>query len=202
MLKTYKQPSIVSGMSISDIINMDINKFMSLKESDLKKVVGRLVSAGNKRLRTFEKRGISSPATRYIVKSGGYFSVKGKNINELRKEYARAKGFFESKTGTIKGYEEVKKETIETFKKQNVTLTPEQFEKMWEAYEDLKEVDPSVSNKKLKYRVLDEITEMVDKYDVEMIVEKMSNKVSKIYEKMKEIEKESENGGVSEFFPI
>ena len=110
MARTYKQKSIVSGMSVKDVLNMDINTFSSLNLSDMRKVVGRLVSAGNKRIRTFEKAGENSPALRYINKSGGKFSTKGKNLNELRREYARAKGFFESKTGNIKDWRKIKNE--------------------------------------------------------------------------------------------
>ena len=59
MARTYKQPSIVSGMTIQDILNMDNKTFNSLNTSDMRKVVGRLVSAGNKRLRSFERAGES-----------------------------------------------------------------------------------------------------------------------------------------------
>lgn len=197
MLKTYKQPSIVSGLSVSDILNMDISKFNSLNQSDLKKVVGRLVSAGNKRLRTFERMGESSPATRYVMRSGGVFSTKGKNINELRAEYARAKGFLQSKTGSQKGWKKVKKETSDALKKQGVNVTPEQLTKVLETYEDLKEIDPSVTNKNMKYKVLNEISEMVDDYDVNNIIEIMRNRMTEIYEGTDEI-----NNGVSEFFSI
>ena len=73
--KKYKQPSLVSGLSIDDILNMDIVDFNRLSEKDLKLVVGRMVSAVNKRLRRFEKKGISTPATRALMKSGGSFVI-------------------------------------------------------------------------------------------------------------------------------
>ena len=46
MPREYKQQSVVSGMSVQDILNIDNSIFNSLTESDLRKVVGRLVSAG------------------------------------------------------------------------------------------------------------------------------------------------------------
>ena len=70
--KKYKQPSLVSGMSITDILNMDITDFNKLGFKNLKLVVGRLVSAVNKRLRRFEKKGIRTPATRSLMKSYRY----------------------------------------------------------------------------------------------------------------------------------
>ena len=39
MARKYKQPSIVSGMTIQDILNMDIDTFNKLNTSDMRKVV-------------------------------------------------------------------------------------------------------------------------------------------------------------------
>ena len=107
MAKTYKNPSIVSGLTIENILSMDIDKFNKLKEPDLKKIVGRLVSAANKRIRRMESAGIESPALSGVKRSGGTFSVKDKNLDQLRSEYARAKRFLTSKTSTIKGAKKV-----------------------------------------------------------------------------------------------
>lgn len=202
MARTYKQPSIVSGMSVQDILNMDINTFNKLNTSDLRKVVGRLVSAGNKRLRSFERAGESSPATRHVVKSGGAFSTKGKDLNALRAEYTRAKNFMQAKTGTRKGWKQVKKETIEGLKKQGVEMTESQFNDVWKAYEDLKELSPEVANRGLKYSVLKDIVDMVTDTDksADEIATALHENLSTIYEEQAELN----NGvdGVSGFFEI
>lgn len=200
MARQYKQPSIVSGLSVQDIINMDINKFNSLNKSDLQKVVGRLVSAGNKRLRSFERAGESSPATRHVSRSGGMFSTKGKDINELRAEFARAKNFMTAKTGTRAGWKKVKRETIQSLKDRGINLSEKQFNDFWNAYEDLKEMNPSVANKGLKYNVLQDIADMVtdDTLTADEIALKLNNEISRIYE-----ENEGLNdgfNGVSGFF--
>lgn len=200
MARIYKQPSIVSGLSVQDIINMDIDKFNKLTEPQLRKVVGRLVSAGNKRLRSFERAGESSPATRHVSRSGGVFSTKGKDINQLRAEFVRAKNFMIAKTGTRAGWKKVKRETIKSLKEKGINLTEKQFDDFWNAYEDLKEMNPSVSNKGLKYNVLQDIADMVtdDTLTADEIALKMNDEISKIYE-----EKEGLNdgfNGVSGFF--
>lgn len=184
MAKQYKQPSIVSGLSVQDIINMDINKFNSLNKSDLQKVVGRLVSAGNKRLRSFERSGESSPATRHVTRSGGMFSTKGKDINELRAEYARAKNFMTAKTGTRAGWKKTKRETIKSLNEKGINLTEKQFDDFWQAYEELKEMNPSVATKGLKYNTLKDIADMVtdNTLTADEIALKMNNEISKIYE--------------------
>lgn len=203
MARIYKQPSIVSGKSIQDILNMDIHTFSNLNESDMRKVVSRLVSAGNKRLRSFENAKESSPATRYIMKkSGGYFSTKGKNLNALRSEYMRAKSFLEAKTGTRKGWNEVKEQTLATLKeKKGIELTNEQWDDFWNSYEELKELSPEVSMKKLKYSTLKELADMTtdtSKSADEIAIE-LHEKINDIYEKREELEYDR---GISEFFKL
>lgn len=201
-MRNYKQPSIVSGMSVQDILNMDIDTFNKLNTSDLRKVVGRLVSAGNKRLRSFERAGESSPATRHVAKSGGAFSTKGKDLNALRAEYTRAKNFWQAKTGTRKGWKQVKKETLAGLKKQGVEMTESQFNDVWKAYEDLKELSPEVANRGLKYSVLKDVADMVTDTDksADEIATTLHEKLSQIYEEQAGLN----NGvdGVSGFFEI
>lgn len=202
MARTYKQPSIVSGMQIQDILNMDNKTFNSLNTSDMRKVVGRLVSAGNKRLRSFERAGESSPATRHVAKSGGAFSTKGKDLNALRAEYTRAKNFLQAKTGTRKGWKQVKKETIAGMRKQGVEMTEQQFNDVWKAYEDLKELSPEVANRGLKYSVLKDVADMVTETNksADEIVTAVYENLSSIYEEQAGLEYGVD--GVSGFFEI
>lgn len=202
MARVYKKPSLVSGMSVQDILNMDIETFNKLNTSDLRKVVGRLVSAGNKRLRSFERAGESSPATRHVEKSGGAFSTKGKDLNALRAEYTRAKNFMQSKTGTRKGWKQVKKETIQGLRKHGVEMSESQFENVWTAYEDLKEISPEVANRGLKYSVLKDVADMVTNTDksADEIATALHENLTEIYEEQAGLN----NGvdGVSGFFEI
>lgn len=202
MRRKYKQPSIVSGLSIKDILNMGIDKFNKLNTSDLRKVVGRLVSAGNKRLRSFERVGESSPATRYVEKSGGLFSTRGKDLNALRAEYVRAKNFLQSKTGTRRGWKQVKKETIKGLKKQGVEMTESQFNDVWTVYEDLKELSPEVANRGLKYSVLKEVANMVtdENKSADEIATSLHENLSQIYEEQEGLVDGID--GVSGFFEI
>lgn len=202
MARKYKQPSIVSGMSVQDILNMDIDKFNKLNTSDLRKVVGRLVSAGNKRLRSFERAGESSPATRHVAKSGGAFSTKGKDLNALRAEYTRAKNFMQSKSGTRRGWKQVKKETIQGLKKQGVEMSESQFEDVWKAYEELKELSPEVANRGLKYSVLKDVANMVSDTEksADEIATVLHDNLSQIYETQAGLNNDVD--GVSGFFEI
>ena len=204
MARKYKQPSIVSGMSVQDILNMDIETFNKLNTSDLRKVVGRLVSAGNKRLRSFERAGESSPATRHVAKSGGVFSTNGKDLNALRSEFTRAKNFMQAKTGTRRGWKQVKKETIQSLKKQGVEMTEKQFDDVWTAYEDLKELSPEVANRGLKYSVLKDVTDMVTDTEksADEIATALHENLSQIYEEQEQAGLNNDVDGVSGFFEI
>ena len=202
MARTYKQPSLVSGMTVQDILNMDNATFNKLTESEMKKVVGRLVSAGNKRLRSFERAGESSPATRHVDRSGGSFSTKGKDLNALRAEYTRAKNFMQAKTGTRKGWTKTKRETIEGLRKQGVEMSEKQFENVWKAYEDLKELSPEVANRGLKYSVLKDVANMVtdENKSADEIATALHENLSQIYEEQARLDHDVD--GVSGFFEI
>lgn len=202
MARIYKQPSIVSGMSVQDILNMDNATFNKLTESEMRKVVGRLVSAGNKRLRSFERSGESSPATRHVEKSGGVFSTKGKDLNALRAEYTRAKNFMQAQTGSRKGWTKTKRETIEGLRKQGVEMSEKQFENVWKAYEDLKELSPEVANRGLKYSVLKDVANMVtdENKSADEIATALHENLSQIYEEQARLDHDVD--GVSGFFEI
>lgn len=131
MMKEYKQKSIVSGKSINDIMNIKPKDFNELSFSDLKKLTGRLVSAANKRVRTFQKYGETSPALEKMEKTGGIFSVKGKDLNELKIEFFRIKDFLQNKTSVRKEWEKIKKKVKEEtgLNKQKSKKKPKESEK-------------------------------------------------------------------------
>lgn len=192
----------VSGKSIKDLMNLDIEQFNSLTAAELRNVTNRLVSAGNKRLRRFEAAGEVTPATSYIERSGGKFSTKGKDINELRAEYARAKGFLQSKTGTRRGWEETKKSTANELKKYGVNVAPDQLGDVLRTYEKLKELDPSISMKSLKYTVLQAISTLDENADIEEKMLAMQERLQDIYEEQAALDDEFLSGGVSDYFEI
>lgn len=100
----------VKGLKITDILNIDLNTFNNLEESDLRHITSRLVSASNKRIRSLESKDINSPAYSDLGEEKR-FSTKLKpdvtpeqRVNQLRKEFARARRFLTAETSTISGY--------------------------------------------------------------------------------------------------
>lgn len=201
--KKYKQPSIVSGMSVSDILNMDIRDFNKLGLSDLRKVVGRLVSAVNKRIRRFMKSGISTPATRSLEKSGGMLSTKGKDLNQLRTEYARGRDFLNMETSSRKGYEDVQKKTVETLRDRGVDVTTDELDDIFEVYGRLKEIDPSVGVILSSSQVIGEISKLDNTQDVQTRIIQAKERYNELYEENQEqFGRDVTLYGVSGFFEI
>lgn len=114
----------VSGMSISDIMNLPIEDFNKMGESDLRRITSRLVSAGNKRIRLLEKRGINSPAMMSLGTDTKFSTKLQKNIgkdqrvNKLRQEFSRVRNFLSLKTSTARGYNEYIKELKDDLRSQ------------------------------------------------------------------------------------
>ena len=84
-------------MVTSEILDISIEDFLKLDKKTLSKYVSQLASTANKRLKRLEsvQGGVLSPAYSAIERSkgGAHFSVKGKNLNELRGEFTRVSQF-------------------------------------------------------------------------------------------------------------
>jgi len=116
----YKRKSTsiidVNGMSINDIMDIDIETFNVLGERELRAITSRLVSASNKRVRALQQRDINSPALRSLGTDTAFSTQLPQDIdprqrvNKLRSEFARARNFLQMKTSTIKGYKRYSKQ--------------------------------------------------------------------------------------------
>ena len=99
-------------MKISDILSMKPAEIRRMTRSELARRVSQLASAANKRLKRLAAAGLTNtPAYNYVERSGGKFSVAGKDIQELQNEYLRAKQFLspETQTSTVRGARQAEK---------------------------------------------------------------------------------------------
>ena len=141
----------IKGLSIEQIMDISWSEMRKMSIKELKQLSQRLNSAGNKRLRRLEKSGEAkwSPAYSYIKKSGGDFSVKGKEDKiSVMNEIQRASGFLQAKTGNVSGakrYREKQKEIVDKGirdinRKDDIyqDITPSQQKKIMKAIESLK----------------------------------------------------------------
>lgn len=121
MARKVKPPSIdVSGLSIEDIMNIPFEMLNKFNRRDLAKITSRLASTANKRIKRLlnSEYGEVSRALEGIInrikKSGTTsFSVKGKDINQLRNEFAQVKNFLNLQTSSVVGTKKVINKTLE-----------------------------------------------------------------------------------------
>lgn len=101
----------VTGKSVEDLLKNGSAHLHQYKEENLRAIVTRLSSAGNKRLRRAESSGATdSPAYQAAQRSGGKFSAKGKDLEGLKSEFLRLKAYFEDPTSTQAQWNRIKKE--------------------------------------------------------------------------------------------
>ena len=113
----------VEGKSVAELLKNGSAHLHQYTESNLRAIVTRLSSAGNKRLRRAEQSGGPvSPAIEDVKKSGGKFSGKGKDHEGLKAEFLRLKKFFEDPTSTQEGWQRVQRRATREAQKKGVIV--------------------------------------------------------------------------------
>ena len=176
-----KRSRVSTGLSIQDIMRMDMNKFEKYSFTEQKEIVSRLASAANKRYRNFEKKGIVNPATLYMNLEGGKISVKNKDVDSIKEEYFRAKKFLSSKFSTQKGYREYTKQLERALKKENGGIYKGMdyslaYATAFAYYDIIQDLSPNIQNIRDKYTITEKIAEFMQDSNNEQDI------FSKIYE--------------------
>ena len=187
-----KRSRVSTGLSIHDIMSMDMKKFESYTIKEQKELTSRLASAANKRFKTFEKKEIVNPAILKMQMEGGKISVKNKTPAELKEEYFRAKAFLKSKFSTQKGYNQYMKKLNESinidqkgiYKGMNASLL---YSTAFAYYDALQDISPNIQNVRDKYKIANKIAEyMQEGKDEKQIFTDVFAWLSKEYEDMQE----------------
>ena len=124
----------VKGLKVKDIMNIDLDTFNNLNESELRAITSRLVSASNKRIRRLKERDINSPAIRGLGEIPQFSTklnedVTSQNrVNQLRHTFAKIRNFMTSETSTISGYNKFVKR-IKTKLAEDLGMTYEDVDK-------------------------------------------------------------------------
>lgn len=172
---------------LSEIREYSLSKVMSMSRRELAKATSTLAQAGNKRLKRFQEKNITTPATEYIKKHGGRFSTKGKDLEQLREEFQRAKDFLSKETSTIKGFRSWENKIVDTLKTNAGidynALTERQKRKFWKAYSKLEELDAAnVYGAKYRTSINEIYTAVKGGLRYKDIDDFVTNMNSKIYE--------------------
>ena len=180
-MKISKGIKSVSGLSVSDIMKMDVYK---LNFKSLKAVTNRLKSASNKRLKRLYDKYPSAPALRPHLDANKdlvLFSSKGlKTYGEYENLISQIRSFMSAETSTAKGFKEFR-EDIET--RIGEFESVEQENDFWHIYNEWIETHPNLT---ARFNNTNELVSMV--YN-EFIVKKRTakgtkNKITRTIKKM------------------
>lgn len=202
--------SYVTGKSIEQILNIPIKELEKLSIAQLKKVVGRGVSAGNKRIRRFmEARNGRLPlagrpkgVTTY---EGMKFSAQGKNKVELLEEFKRLRNFYKSEMSSLTSFKKVEKKVITELKTQaGIDISAVDYDKFWDVYEALREDFPEISGENFHYNTISNIRAMIgvdgENFDFNEVVDKLKKEYEAKYRE--NVKVANANNGTSGLFKI
>ena len=183
----------------SALLNITGKAFEAMSGRDLRKAVSSLRSTARKRAARLDAGGYNTPALTKLNKEGGLPTVKGLTDSELRSEFQKYRNFLNDKTSTISGFKSFRSDVIEGLRNKGVDISADDFQTFFEAYEELKNIDPSVENRRLKYKTMRELADTLQEGppDFEDLILKMQEAIQDIYE---EEEGADYDEGVSSFF--
>lgn len=197
-----KRKSFVTGKSTAELLNMSSGDISGLTRSQLAQVVSRIASAANKRLRGLERAGIVSPAYKRVMESGGKISTRGKNLNQLRAEFLRAKQFMDAKTSSVTGYKKVIENTAKKLRDAGVTnANASNVEDLLKIYDRLTQLDPNAKGRGLKYKLLNAISDQMY-IDPNARVDEVAYTMQKQLDAIIEENEISNNDDFSEWFDV
>lgn len=196
----------LKGISIDELTNLSATQIKQYDRKNLAKIVTKLSSAANKRVKQLEGHGYNTPALRKASK-GGHFGVKGKNLKQLRSEYKRVSGFLKSETSTVKGYKSFLNRLSKKFKEKGVKVGGGSTEEMQDfidketrIYDWLKDRNPLIEDSIYKYSVMPKLSEYINQGNLSesAIKKRMQKYINEEYKKIQE----SRNIDTSQFFDI
>ena len=190
--KTTKE---ISESSISDVNSWD--------RRTAARAVRRLADTANKRIKQFQDAGIEPPAYLMVMKSGGKFTIRGIDVNQLRSEFIRARNFLNMKTSTKRGYEKVKKDffdRVNATTAQRISLSDEALNKFWRVYDKTEsDISPFIKSKKKAQKIVFDTFIKDIELTEEQLIKKVLRKFDIYYEEQQE---EQQHFDTSDFFSI
>lgn len=147
-------------------------QYNDITKGDLAKIVTKLSSVANKRLRRMDKSGIKYSGYSGSDEISGVkkFSVAGKTLGQLRAEYKRVSGFLESPISSLTGRKEQYYETLKRLWDRGDKETRERIGKEPTRKRAYKEYEKTYNRKK----------------DEEMSESDIFNEVSRLFQVMRE----------------
>lgn len=203
--------NFITGKTVQNILDMPLHELNKMTDSELKVVVGRLVSAGNKRLRRYYAKKGEMPVAGSKVKRTNVngkvkyerqnlsyeqrkFSVAGKDRTALFEELKRAKNFFNAETSSLAGEKAIKRESQRTLKSNfGIEVNDVDYDMYWKAFERVKELNPEIDERNYKYTILAHMDKMLEQRkdkpykSYKTFARAVSNKINELYKEQQRI---------------
>ena len=144
------------GQSINDLLKIRPGAFKQLPIAHQREIISKLASAGNKRLKALEQKGIRNSVTMRAEMSGGKFSTKGKSVEGLTDELTRVKRFLWSEQSTIKGWQKTQERLEKDLQKVGISTTPNTG-LAYSVYDLLRDYNQDLVTERMKYEVTQRI---------------------------------------------
>ena len=181
----------LSGVSVDQLLKIGATELKGYDRDNLSRIVTKLNSAANKRLTRLEKEGYNTPAMRKNhVDKGERFSVKDKNLKQLRAEYIHVSSFLKDNTSTVKGYKSFLQNLKNKFNDNGIKIgggtakeVQDFIDQETKIYDWLKERNPLIEESGYKYEAMLRISEMVEQKNLSerAIKRRMNQWAKKVY---------------------
>lgn len=129
-------------MTVTELIKGGMQTFNELTGKELQRALKAVQKSLYQRVSRLKKSGVDSPATRGLEKSGGFISARKGTEAQMKSELQRGLNFLQSKTSTITGAREYRREHHE-YMVRELNLPPDTPEdnitRAIELYEQIKE---------------------------------------------------------------
>lgn len=176
--------------TLKELLEVDISKLTKAEIQGYKKVARDEVA---RTLKRWEGREYKSPAYYQFDKAtGGTNKIsfrRDMTLQEQKKELAKAIHFLSDETRTVEGWNEVKQRNLDKINsglgkaETSEGLTINNYDRLYEAYNKAKEIDPNIEAQEFRYRVFERVADLLDDKtkNVDEIALEMANARQEIY---------------------
>ena len=160
------------------------NNFDKMRRDELAKAMQPTIDAANKRLKRLQGMKTLSPALNAVMESGGNFSFRGKNRNEVLKEASRAISFVNMKTSTVSGAKSFESNFARKLSNKSQNISNDQRKVLFDAFRKLEQMSPVGLNvygsDKLVRMLADEVVD--EKFSFEQTMQRALDELNREYE--------------------
>lgn len=186
--------------SYKQYMDLSANEVAKMTEKEMRAAVRSMQKVVGARMSRLSKGGYQSQAARYMEERGK-ISTKGKDLNQLRAEFKRAKTFLQARTSTVTGVKKVMTEYTKGLQDAGINVTKGQAAQIFQAIDKIKASDPKAAGKGMKYALARAMSmEADDGKSAEDYALQFGEKLDEIYQEQAAAEQEFLSGGVSGYF--